>query len=236
MTQEFICSSKNQLYQEVSDKCATLLNNDIERYGQASINVPGGTTPAPVFELLSKMTLPWNKISIVPSDERWIDINHDQSNQFLIERTLLINNASSANFVGLKNDADSPFDGEAETAERLAKLLKPASVTVLGMGADGHVASLFPDTPQIETALDLSQNKLCIGIDAKGCAVAGDYTQRMSQTLVSLVDATVVILLITGSEKLEVVRRAKQRTDFNSQPVAALLAQTKTPVEIYWAE
>jgi len=235
MSLEFICSSKEELYQKVAKRCGMLLEADLKNRGVASINVPGGTTPAPVFELLSKMPLSWSKISVLPTDERWIDVEHQQSNQYLIKQTLLINEASGAKFVGLKNDSVTPAEGETEISRILDKVSKPSTVTVIGMGMDGHVASLFPNTPQIAEALDLDNSNSCIGINAEGCSVAGDYTQRMSQTLASLIDSQLVIILITGDSKLNVLRAANHQKDFTSQPVAALLAQTKTPVEIYWA-
>lgn len=236
MSTEFICSDRDVLFKQVADRCAALLSDDIANTGEASFVVPGGTTPAPVFKKLSLMDLPWNKISVAPSDERWIAVNHEQSNQYLLEQTLLINNASTAQLVGLKNGEPTPVEGEALTARNMQKLKQPFSVTVVGMGNDGHFASLFPGTPQIEQALDLNQQKRCIGIDARDCPVAGDYTQRMSMTMATLIDSNLVIVLITGQQKLDVIRQAAEHKENFDLPVSALLAQNKTPVEIYWAE
>ena len=236
MGTEYLCSDREALFQQVADRCAGLLNDDVTNTGEASFIVPGGTTPAPVFKKLSLMQLPWHKISIAPSDERWISVIHEQSNQYLLERTLLINHASTAQLVGLKNVESTPAEGEELTARNMQKLKQPFSVTVVGMGNDGHFASLFPGTPQIEQALDLNQQKPCIGIDAQDCPVAGDYTQRMSMTLATLIDSNLVIVLITGQQKLDVIRQAAEQKEKFDLPVSALLAQTKTPVEIYWAE
>ena len=136
----------------------------------------------------------------------------------------------------MKNVESTPAEGEELTARNMQKLKQPFSVTVVGMGNDGHFASLFPGTPQIEQALDLNQQKPCIGIDAQDCPVAGDYTQRMSMTLATLIDSNLVIVLITGQQKLDVIRQAAEQKEKFDLPVSALLAQTKTPVEIYWAE
>ena len=231
---EYIYKDRESLYQSVADKCAEQLTADTDKKGEGSFIVPGGTTPAPVFSKLSMMPLQWADISVSPSDERWIDVDHKQSNQFLIEQTLLINHASAARFIGLKNKSPTASEGEGETEKRLQQLARPASVTMLGMGPDGHFASLFPGCPQIKEALDIEQNKRCIGIDARGCAVAGEYTNRMSLTLSSLINSNLVIILITGNEKLKVVRDALAKK--SDTPVASLLNQTKTPVEIHWAE
>jgi len=170
---KYICSNREKLYQSVANKCASQLEQTISNQGEASIIVPGGTTPAPVFEQISSMSLDWENITIAPSDERWIDVSHSQSNENLIRNSLLINNASVAKLVGLKNAANTNLEGEVETEQALQLLKLPAAVTVLGMGLDGHVASLFPDCPQIDDALDLAQMKKVIAINAEGCPVAG---------------------------------------------------------------
>jgi 6-phosphogluconolactonase len=236
VTTKIICSTREELYQAVTSRIAELLKEAVEKNSKASFIVPGGTTPAPVFEKLSTLTLPWSNISVSPSDERWIDVELEQSNENLIKNTLLINQAADANFVALKNMAETALLGEKATEKNLKDLKRPSAVTILGMGPDGHVASLFPGCPQIDDALDLNSKKSCIAIDAKGCSVAGSYTERMSLTLASLIDSDLVILLFTGQEKLDVLNQAMRDRKRSNLPIAALLAQSKTPVEVYWAK
>jgi len=235
MTTKIICSNREELYKAATSRIAVLLEDAVEKNSKASFIVPGGTTPAPIFERLSTMPLDWSKISVSPSDERWIDIELEQSNEYLIKETLLINHAAEANFVALKNSAETASLGEKVTEKNLKSLGSPCTVTILGMGPDGHVASLFPDCPQINDALDLESKKSCIAIDAQGCSVAGSYTERMSLTLAKIIDSDLVILLFTGQLKLDVLNQAMRERKSSSLPVAALLAQTKTPVEVYWA-
>ena len=224
------------MYQSVTERISGQLSERLASDDVASLVVPGGTTPAPVFDLLSRQELPWNDISILPSDERWIDVSNPQSNQNLIEHKLLVNHAASARFIGLKNSAVTAAEGESLVEQNLANVNQPFTVTLLGMGNDGHFASLFPGIPVIEQALDLEQDKNCLAINAEGCEVAGEYTERMSLTLAALVNSSLIIILITGEQKLDVVRSAAECTDQIDKPVSALLAQSKTPVEIYWAE
>lgn len=236
MTTKIICSNREELYKAAASRIAELLNESVEKNSKASFIVPGGTTPAPVFEQLSNLPLPWSAISVTPSDERWIDVDLEQSNEYLIKNTLLINLAAEANFIALKNKAETALLGEKATEKNLKGLTRPNAVTILGMGPDGHVASLFPGCPQIDDALDLNSKKSCIAIDAMGCAVAGSYTERMSLTLASLIDSDLVLLLFTGQEKLDVLNQAMRERKRSKLPIAALLAQSKTPVEVYWAE
>ncbi len=236
MITKYICSDREELYQSVANKCASQLEQAISNHGDASIIVPGGTTPAPVFELLSSMSLDWKNITITPSDERWIDVSHSQSNENLIMKSLKINKAQVARLVGLKSAAETNIEGELETEQALQNLTFPTAVTVLGMGLDGHVASLFPNCPQIDDALDLAQIKMAMAINAEGCDVAGEYTQRISLTMATLLNSQLIIILITGNDKLDVIRKAGKENVKPVIPVSVLLAQKLTPVEIYWAK
>ena len=236
MIKEILCDSREELFTKVANKCASRLTRGVEKQGRASFVVPGGTTPAPMFELLSNMSLDWHNILVAPSDERWIPTDHESSNQRLVEENLLINQASKARVMSLKNDAATPQAGEAVAEKSVSELEQPFDITLVGMGNDAHFASLFPGTPQTAEALDPETTKKCIGIDATGCPVAGDFTQRISLTLSAILNSKLVIVLITGEEKLEVVRQAQQKLAPLEQPISALLNQNQTPVEIYWAK
>ncbi len=227
--------SREKLFSAVADFCENQLVESIDRYQNASFIIPGGTTPAPAFEQLSKSDLDWSKVTIAQSDERWLEPDHPQSNQGLTARTLLINNALNANYIGMKNIYSSALEGESQCSSDYRALQTPFSLCMLGMGLDGHVASLFPNSKPIEKALDLSNTESCVAIDGTGCPVAGDYPERMSLTLAAILNSQKIILLLTGAEKLEVIEQAKQETNPSVFPVSALLNQSTTPVEIFWA-
>ena len=233
---EFLLNDRQSLYDSVANRIASLLTRGIEKRGRASFIVPGGSTPAPVFEKLSNLSLLWHNVLVAPSDERWVSVEHEQSNQNLIQRSLLINHAAKAQIMSLKNTAETASEGELAAAKSISVLPQPYDVVMLGMGNDGHFASLFPNSKPIAAAMDPESDKKCIAIDASGCPVAGEYPHRMSLTLSAILDSQLIILLVTGKEKLAVLRQAAQENDPLSKPVAALLTQRKTPLEIYWAE
>lgn len=234
--EEFLFSQREALYKHVANECATQILRGVEKQGKASIVVAGGTTPEPVFNRLSQMSLWWHNVLVVPSDERWVAQDHQQSNQGLLQRTLLVEHAASAKIIPLKNEATTPASGQERAESGLGEIENPFDFVLLGMGADGHFASLFPGCQQLEESLDLNQTQKCIAIDATGCPVAGDFTERMSLTLSALLNSKRIILMITGKEKLEVLRSAIQENNPKDKPVAALLNQSRTPVEICWAE
>jgi len=236
MITEVLCTDREQLVSRIADRCEEKLNHILENNSEAGLIVPGGTTPAPAFELLSRKNIDWQNIFVTPSDERWIETTDENSNQYLINNSLLINNASSAHLIPLKNSHLNVKDGQAETENALSQLPLPNAVTMLGMGPDGHFASLFPNTPQINEALDLSSAVKSIPIDASGCPVAGEYTERLSLTLTALLNSQLVMLFITGQDKLNIIRKAIEIKPSVELPVSILLSQTNTDVEIYWAE
>ncbi len=233
---EFLFTQRDALYKHVANECATQILRGVEKQGKASIVLAGGTTPEPVFNRLNKMSLWWHNVQVVPSDERWVDVDHEQSNQGLLQRSLLIKHAASAKIIPLKNKAATPASGQVECEKSLGEIESPFDFVLLGMGADGHFASLFPDCAQLTESLNLNQTKKCIAIDATGCPVAGAFPKRMSLTLSAIVNSKKIILIITGKEKLEVLRCAMRENNPSDKPVAALLNQNRTPVDICWAE
>ena len=226
--------SRKEFFSAVAKQCENYLQKSLLETGSASFIVPGGTTPAPVFEQLSNSELDWQNITIAQSDERWLKADHLQSNQRLTTKNLLINQAKSAKYIAMKNSYATAMDGESECCENYKILAAPFSVTMLGMGLDGHIASLFPNSKSIEHGLDLNNSNLCIAIDATGCPVAGDYPERMSLTLSAILNSQVIILLVTGNEKLSVIEQAINNKSSDELPVSYLVNQNKIPVEIYW--
>jgi len=228
--------SRDELFQSVALDIESHLRHSLTQYGTASFIIPGGTTPGPAFQSLSNADLDWGNVTIAQSDERWLDSSHQQSNQKLTEKTLLINHASNANYVAMKNNSASAKNGLNQCNHDYQAMLAPFSVTMLGMGLDGHFASLFPGSDHIKEGLDSENLNLCIDIDASGCSVAGDYTERMSLTLSGILNSQTIILLITGQEKLRLIQsKLKAETDLNF-PISYLLNQTTSPVSVYWAD
>jgi 6-phosphogluconolactonase len=228
--------SKQSLFSNVATRCEEILSESLKRQQQVSFIVPGGSTPAPAFEQLSHATLDWQRIVIAQSDERWVDRDHPQSNQRLTEENLLINNASNATYVAMKNNYETAVLGMQQCNDDYAALAPGFNLTLLGMGIDGHFASLFPGSKNIQLNMDPNSPSMCASIDATGCAVAGGYPERMSLTLSAILNSEVIILLMIGMEKMKVIEQAIQNDAPLITPISSLVNQDKTPVEIYWCE
>jgi len=224
--------SETELFDETAALCIAALRKRLVN-GPASLVVSGGSTPKPLFERLSNTKLNWSDVTILPSDERWLPAEHEASNERLIRENLLQNKAQGAQFLDLKTAHDSAFEAEGLISEELKNLSAPHAVTVVGMGPDAHFASLFPGTAQLKAGLDITNNKSCIAVDATGCPVAGDYTERMSLTLKEILRSDEIILLFKGQDKLAIVDRVLQEgLHTEDLPISYLLQQDQTPVTV----
>lgn len=232
---QHIFSDRETLYQSTAGYCLQHLMQAITDRGQASFIVPGGTTPAPVFKMLSTEKIHWEQVTIALSDERWIDTTHDQSNQYLIEHTLMQHAAKKAKFIGMKSPFETADAAQKKCNESYQKISNPYDVVMLGMGSDGHVASLFPNSKAIKTGLDPDSHQICIANNAEGCEVAGKFPERMTMTLAALLNSQVVVILGQGNYKRDTFERAMTSNDPYQFPVAALMQQNRVPIEFFWA-
>lgn len=235
MIKEFFFEQRNHLFTALVAECQDVISEAMSKHGVATLLVSGGTTPAPLYEALSKSDLNWKKIKIALVDERWVGADNAASNEALIRRTLLINNARNAEFIGMKTAADTAMAGQGETEQNYARLPQPFSLAIVGMGADGHTASLFPHAQGLSDALNLDNNCLTAAISAKQSDVTGPNTERLSLTLPALLKCERLIILFTGEDKLAVFNAAQKPGPMEDMPIRGLIHQEKVPVELYWA-
>lgn len=235
MVKEFLFNDRPSLFTHLTNDCHTHLTKALNEHCTTTLMVSGGSTPAPLFEALSLSDLDWNNIRVALVDERWVDQNHSASNEGLIDRSLLINNAQQSIFTGMKTKATSATEGVAETEASYQTLPKPFAITLLGMGSDGHTASLFPHADGLSEALSEENEQLTAVINAKPSKVTGSNTERLTLTLSGLLHSERFILLLTGEEKLVTFREAMTEGPIEDMPIRALLRQSKVPFELYWA-
>ncbi len=190
--------------------------------------VSGGASPLATFRALRRQRLPWQKVTIVPSDERLVPPDHEDSNEGMLRRELLQEEAAAAKLLSLAGTIN-PEDIQLATLNaRLAKLTRPLDIVLLGMGDDGHSASLFPDSPDIADALHSPD---CCVLQQPAHLEAA----RLSLTPALLLDAREIVLLFFGAGKRSAYQRAVAGGDVEKMPVRFLLQQKVTPVSVYWA-
>jgi 6-phosphogluconolactonase len=235
MVREFHFENRNHLFTALTAEFQDILSEALSKHGSATLFVSGGSTPTPLYEALSKTELAWKKVKIALVDERWVDQENSASNEALVKRTLLINNAKAATFIGMKTADKHAKGGQSKTETAYRSLPQPFTVAIVGMGIDGHTASLFPHADGLNTALKTESEQLTVAIKAKPSPVTGTHTERLSLTLAGLLKCERLIILLTGEDKLAVFDQAMKPGSIEDMPIRALLNQEKVPVELYWA-
>ena len=196
----------------------------LRREGKATLSVPGGTTPGPIFDTLSGVDLDWANVAVVLNDERWVPESSERSNTRLVRERLLRGRAAQARLVPLYAPAEEPKEMLAALEDGLKPYL-PISVLLLGMGTDMHTASLFPGADRLEEALSASA-PILLPMRAEA---AGE--PRITLTAPVLRGAFNIHVLITGAEKRAALERAIGLTPMEA-PVRAVLDNAT----VHWAE
>jgi 6-phosphogluconolactonase len=218
------------LASELAAQIAASLTAAIGARGLASLVVSGGRSPVRLFEILRTQQLDWAHVCIALADERWVGAEDAASNEHLVREVLLKEHAAAARFLGLKNGAPTPDLGAVSAWETFARVPRPFDAVVLGMGDDGHTASLFPRSPNLPSALNRFAAAGCVGMWSP---VAPQ--PRLSLNLTALLDTRRVVLLITGEEKWRTYAAACGDGPVEDMPVRAVLRQTHTPVDVMWS-
>jgi 6-phosphogluconolactonase len=218
------------LSRELANRIAADLKAALAARGTASLILSGGRSPIKLFEQLRKHDLDWSRVWISLADERWVDAHDAASNERLVREALLEDRAAAARFIGLKNAAATADLGAAAAWEACAAIPRPFDLVVLGMGDDGHTASLFPGSPHLAGALDEAAAPGCIGMRAPTAP-----EDRLSMNLAALLASRHIVILITGLSKWSTYGAAVQPGNVDQMPVRAVLRQRRTPVDVIWS-
>jgi len=216
--------SRDDASAALADEIREILNDALAARGRATLVVSGGSSPVAFFHQLRRLPLSWERITIVPSDERVVPLSDPDRNEAMIRRELLEGAAAAASLRGLL-----PESGSTANLTQLAEALPPFfDAVVLGMGTDGHTASLFPGSPQLESALRSAEPLALLDVPQLG-------TQRVTLTPSALLSTRRINLLIFGQEKRSIYESASAGDNVAEFPVRSVLRQTRVPVRVFWA-
>jgi 6-phosphogluconolactonase len=216
----------------LAQKIKNLLNAAIDNKGDASIAFSGGSTPIGMFKALSTLGLDWSKIFVTLVDERYVPEDHSASNTSLLKKHLF-NNEHQPTFYPLAFNAEceNAIEAAAKINTLFSSMLPTLDVAVLGMGGDGHTASFFPGSPQLESALDMQSETICMMTEPTNAE-----HDRLTLTLPYLLKSDQLILHFTGSKKYEVYKQAIDSGLNQTLPVSYILHQNLAPLTIYYAD
>ena len=207
--------SREGLAAGLAHDVAAALRRSVAQKGSALLAVSGGITPQLFFETLSHVEIPWEKVTVTLVDERQVPETNERSNARLVRTFLLRHLAAAARFVPLYNSPE-------------AALLGPLDAAVLGMGIDGHTASFLSGGDRLAEALDPSEQRRIIEINAPG---AGE--SRLTLTLPVILASAFIALHIEGEEKRVILNQALSEGPIEAMPIRAIL-QAQAPIIVYW--
>lgn len=220
--------SPEQTAEALADDVAKVLRRRLEHARNATLVVSGGSTPVPFFQALSGKTLDWGRVVVVLADERWVPDTHPDSNTALLRAHLLQDCAACVQFLQMEVGEGDPEAALPAIERQLAALALPVDVLVLGMGNDGHTASLFPDAPELAQAM-AADNECRVAL----MTPPSQSRKRITLTLPVLAGARFTALHLKGQEKLDTLATAlADLDDPMAMPIRAFL---KPGLEIYWS-
>lgn len=227
--EETLFPDRKRLFMGLCQDFQDRLTEIIRKRRKASLALAGGTTPGPLYESLSNVPIAWEKVSVTVTDERWVSQEDPASNEYLIRDLLLRRRAAGATFVPFKTN-HAKASGGAATAEKRLSPIMPFDIVLIGMGPDGHIASLIPGAEGYAAAADPAGTKKIAGIHAPGAAGS---PERMTLTIPGILASRRIVLLIMGQDKLNVYNEAKAGE--GASPLRDLLTQRKVPIHAFWA-
>jgi 6-phosphogluconolactonase len=201
--------------------------------GKAVFAGSGGSTPAPIYRVLAGADLDWSRIAVTLVDERYVPESSPESNAVLIRQTLMTGAAAAARFVPLYRSEITVDRAAALAAQALAAEGGRLDAVLLGMGEDGHICSMFPDSPTLKTLLSPDLPPAVLGVP-RGRDGEAPGLERLSINLPYLMGARRVVLALTGHAKRAVFER-EAGGDPATQPIAALIA-ARVPLDVLWTE
>ena len=211
---------------DLATRIATLLSEAIAARGTASLALSGGRSPKPVLEALARTPLDWSKVVVTLVDERWVAPDAPDSNERLLRDTLLTGPAAAAHFVPMKNDAADAYAGQPAVEAAFAAIPWPLDIVLLGMGEDGHTASLFPAAAELADGLSSTARTIAVTPPAAP-------HQRLSLTASAILAARHIFLQISGDAKKAVYAQALEDGPVETLPIRLALLQAQTPVEVW---
>ena len=219
-------STKEEIADTLAYDISNILEKSIEKNGIAKLLLSGGNTPKLFLNKLSTSNLNWKKVIVGLVDERWLESSHKDSNEKMIQKELFINNAKEAKFIGMYQNQNIEIS-ENICSDLYQKYFQHTDVLILGMGIDGHTASLFPYNQKLGLAYDTSNPNFCISITPSDAP-----HKRMSLTLNSILNSNNIFLHIEGKDKCEVYNKVIKSENSRKYPIIKVLNNTKE-IKVY---
>ena len=222
--------SIDELADAVAGDVGFIIESAVDARNASLIAVPGGTTGPAVFGKLTKQKLPWKRVTVIPTDDRLVAVDSELSNVREIARAFL---PTGARVIPIASGAADDVRNAGNSADaRLQDLPWPPDLVWLGMGGDGHTASIFPG-PDFQAALDAPKARRAIGVTPDPLPEEAPVG-RVTLTRSAILSARTILITITGQQKREVLEQAIADGQSSKSPIGRVLAEVEQPIDIHW--
>jgi 6-phosphogluconolactonase len=219
-----------ELADAVAGDVGFIIESALDARGQALLAFPGGTTPGPIFAKLAEAKLRWKNVTIFPGDDRLVPVSDPLSNVATIARVFL---PLGARVVPIASDAAADHHAAGKAADaRLADLQWPPDLVWLGVGADGHTASIFPGA-DLDEALNAPKARRAVGVMPDPLPAEAPVA-RVTLTRPAILSARTILLVLRGAEKRALLERAIEDGPLSTTPIGRVLAEAEQPIDIHW--
>lgn len=222
-------SSMDESIKHLLPELTVYIEQSIHLNNRCVLALAGGNTPKPLYKALSTQGLPWSQISITLTDERWVSGDHVDSNENMIKQILINAVPTEPYFIPLKSNAGTVEVGAIEAHKLLTEKSPSLDVVILGMGEDGHFASIFPGVSNLDALISEGTHEKCLAVYPNG------KQDRISLTFAYLTRSKIIFLVVSGDKKKAIIDGSLEgRESHQDYPIWKLLNQTICPVKIYW--
>ncbi len=220
-----------EMAQAVAGDIGFIIESAIDARGAAVIALAGGKTPLPIYEALAKTKLDWKRVTIVPGDERLVPLGDPLSNVTAIAKAFL---SKGARVIPLVSASAPDYKAAGRSADAILQDLHwPLDLCLLGVGGDGHAASIFPG-PDYDEALNGPKERRALGVMPDPLPPEAPVA-RVTLSRRSIVTARALMIAVTGDAKRRVIEDATKEGASSPYPIGRILADVELPVDIHWA-
>ncbi|MBY0306050.1 MAG: 6-phosphogluconolactonase [Sphingomonas sp. 28-62-20] len=221
----------DEMADAVSGDAAFIIESAIDARGAAVIALPGGKTPLAIYEKLAKAKLDWKRVTILPTDDRLVPMGDALSNITAIAKVFL---PKGVRVLPITSEAAADYKAAGRAADaRLQDVHWPLDLCVLGVGADGHTASIFPG-PDFDEAVNGPKERRAVGV-MPGDLPAEAPVARVTLTREAIIASRALMIAVTGQAKRDIIERAIKDGPMSPYPIGRILADVELPVDIHWS-